>query len=147
MIRKAVFSGSFNPLHEGHIDIIKRSAKLFDYLYVAVSHNINKTNILNINKRFQTVKRRIQTLKLSNVKVVLNEGLTVDLVRKLNCNYLVRSIRNAKDVNYEINMAQNNYLLSNKIETIFYVASSKLKDVSSTNRRELMKQKELLTKR
>jgi pantetheine-phosphate adenylyltransferase len=83
---------------------------------------------------------------LSNVEVLLNEGLTIDLVKKLKCKYLVRSIRNTKDVGYEITMAQNNYLLSDNIETIFFVASSKLKDISSTNQRELKRQKMLLAK-
>ncbi|MDR2369447.1 MAG: pantetheine-phosphate adenylyltransferase [Mycoplasmataceae bacterium] len=146
MAHKAVFPGSFNPLHHGHIDIIKRAAKLFDCLYVAVSHNIDKKTTVNITKRFQTVKTKIAKLKLTNVEVVLNEGLTITLLKQLKCKYLVRSIRNLKDINYEINMAQNNYLLANNIETIFFVASSKLKDISSTNQRELSRQKQLLTK-
>lgn len=144
-MHKAVFSGSFNPLHSGHIDIIKRAAKLFDSLYIAVSHNIDKKTKSSISQRFQKVKTKVNKLKLPNVKVVLNEGLTVDLVKQLKCRYLIRSIRSIKDISYEINMAQNNYLLANNIETIFFVASSKLKDVSSTNQRELKRQKQLLT--
>jgi pantetheine-phosphate adenylyltransferase len=144
MIRKAVFSGSFNPLHNGHIDIIKRAAKLFDQLYIAVSHNIDKKASDDIEQRFKIAKTKVDKLKLRNVKVLMNKGLTIDLVKKLKCQYLVRSIRSVKDIGYEINMAQNNHLLSNNIETIFFVASSKLKDISSTNQRELIRQKQLI---
>jgi pantetheine-phosphate adenylyltransferase len=146
MKRKAVFPGSFNPLHSGHVDIIKRAANLFDFLYIAVSHNIDKRTALDINKRFKIVETKIKKMKLSNVKVVMNEGLTVNLLKKLQCKYLVRSIRNVADIKYELNMAQNNYLLANNIETIFFVASSKLKDISSTNQRELTRQKQSLLK-
>ncbi|MDR0675126.1 MAG: pantetheine-phosphate adenylyltransferase [Mycoplasmataceae bacterium] len=146
MLHSAVFSGSFNPLHNGHINIIKRAAKLFDQLYVAVSHNIDKKTNSNIQQRFQIVMQKVDKLKLTNVKVLLNEGMTINLVKRLKCRYLVRSIRNTKDIDYEINMAQNNYLLANNVETIFFVANSKLKNISSTNQRELLRQKQLLTR-
>jgi pantetheine-phosphate adenylyltransferase len=144
MKHRAVFAGSFDSMHNGHIDVIKRASKLFDYLYVAVSENIDKKYTLSNNKRFQIVKRRIEGLNLKNVSVVENNGLTVDLVKRLKCQYLIRSIRNSKDVGYEINMAQNNFLLNQKIETIFFVASSKLKDISSTNQKELVRQKKMI---
>ncbi|MDR1234546.1 MAG: pantetheine-phosphate adenylyltransferase [Mycoplasmataceae bacterium] len=144
MKRRAVFAGSFDPMHNGHIDVIKRASNLFDYLYVAVSKNIDKKYTLSNNKRFQIVKCKIEKLNLKNVSVVENNGLTVDLVKRLKCQYLIRSIRNSKDVSYEINMAQNNFLLNQKIETIFFVASSKLKDISSTNQKELIRQRKMI---
>ncbi|MDR3257824.1 MAG: pantetheine-phosphate adenylyltransferase [Mycoplasmataceae bacterium] len=145
-LRKAVFPGSFNPIHSGHINIIKRAANLFDYLYVVVSKNIDKKYEYKLEQRLINVQKVVDKLKLKNVKVVSNTGLTIDLVKKLHCQYIVRSIRNAKDVGYEVNMAQNNNILSGNVETIFFVADSKLKDVSSTNRKELIRQKQLISK-
>ncbi|MDR1991688.1 MAG: pantetheine-phosphate adenylyltransferase [Mycoplasmataceae bacterium] len=146
-LHRAVFPGSFNPLHDGHLNIIKRAAHLFEYLYVAVSINIDKKNKADIRDRFQKVKNIIdKKLKLKNVKVVLNNGLTINLLKKFKCQYIVRSIRGVRDIQYEINMAQNNHLLANKIETIFFVSSNKLKKVSSSNLRELIRQKRLIKK-
>jgi pantetheine-phosphate adenylyltransferase len=145
-MRRAVFPGSFNSLHEGHVDIIKRAAKLFDYLYVAVSRNIDKKDSFNVDQRLKTIQNEIKKLHLKNVQVVSNKGLTIDLLKKLDCHYLVRSIRGVQDIKYEINMAQNNYLLSNNIETIFFVASSKLKNISSTHQKELLRQKQFIKK-
>ncbi|MDR3330148.1 MAG: pantetheine-phosphate adenylyltransferase [Mycoplasmataceae bacterium] len=141
-LRRAVFPGSFNPIHSGHINIIKRAANLFDYLYVVVSQNIDKKYEYKLKQRLLTVTKAVNKLSLKNVSVVSNDGLTVDLVKKLHCQYIVRSIRSSKDIGYEISMAQNNNLLNHKIETIFFVADSKLKDISSTNRKELIRQRQ-----
>ncbi|MDR3257773.1 MAG: adenylyltransferase/cytidyltransferase family protein, partial [Mycoplasmataceae bacterium] len=79
-LRKAVFPGSFNPIHSGHINIIRRAANLFDYLYVVVSKNIDKKYEYKLEQRLINVQKIVDKLKLKNVKVVSNTGLTIDLV-------------------------------------------------------------------
>lgn len=137
-LTKAIFPGSFDPIHKGHIDIIKRASKLFDVLYVVVSINIDKKQS-NLEKRFLEVKAKIKSLKLKNVFVEKNNSLTVDFAKKYKCQYLVRSIRNELDMKYEIDLAQANYYLNNKLETIFFVSDPLLKKISSTGMKSISK--------
>lgn len=136
MENKALFPGSFDPIHEGHINIVKRAAKLFDKLYVAVSINIDK-NSSNILERFEKLKITIDNLKINNVKVILNDGLTVKKAQELGCKYIIRSIRNESDYKYELDMAKINFALNNGIETILMIADSNLKELSSTNLKKM----------
>jgi pantetheine-phosphate adenylyltransferase len=133
----ALFPGSFDPLHSGHINIITRAAKLFDKLYVAVSYNISKKEQIPINQRYRDVKNKIDKLKLKNVIVILNRELTIDLAKKLQCQYIVRSVRNIEDYRYELMIAQAHYSLDKSIDTILFVADSQLKQVSSSSIRKL----------
>ncbi|GHU31135.1 phosphopantetheine adenylyltransferase [Bacilli bacterium] len=143
----ALFPGTFDPIHQGHIDIIKRASKLFDKLYVAVSHNVDKKESQNINARFAQITKSIDRLNIKNVKVVINNKMTIDLAKKLGCQYIVRSIRDAKDIAYEINIAQNLHIGNNKIETVLLITDSKLKKISSTNVKELIRQKKMIAQR
>lgn len=140
MKKIALFAGSFNPLHKGHINIIKRAAALFDTLYVAISINTSKKNA-NLNESFNNVDKEIKKLKLSNVKVLINKGLVVDFAKKYHCKYLVRAIRNIKDAAYELNMTINNYYLDKNIETVLFVADQSLKKISSSSKLWLIKEK------
>ena len=143
MIKKAIFAGSFDPLHKGHIDIIKRASKLFDVLYVAVSFNTAKKQD-DLNNRFKKVKTQVAKLKLKNVLVVKNDTLTVKKAKELGCNYLVRSVRDYKDYKYEQMIAQNNYKLDKNIETILFFANPDFKKTNSTSlRAEINKVKKL----
>ena len=143
MSKFAIFPGSFDPLHKGHINIIKRASQLFDVLYVAVSFNSAKKQD-NLDARYQKVVVKLKSLKLRNVKVVKNETLTVDKAKELNCKYIVRSVRDLKDYKYEMLIAQNNHKLSKDIETILFIADKDLAKVNSTNlRSELAKVKKI----
>lgn len=130
--KRAIFAGSFDPLHAGHIDIIKRASKLFDQLYIAVSYNTSKQNDPTLNKRYLKVLNNKVIKTLKNVKVIKNSGLTIDLCKKLKCKYLIRSVRNLKDYGYELTIAQTNHYINDSIETIFFIASEKLKNLSSS---------------
>ena len=143
MAKKAIFAGSFDPLHKGHIDIIKRGAKLFDMLYVAVSYNTAKKQD-NLEARFKKVNEQINKLKIKNVKVVKNPTLTVKKAKELGFKYMVRSVRDCKDYKYEQMIAQNNYKLDKSSETILFFANEDLKKTSSTSlKAELAKIKKL----
>ncbi len=139
-IKIAIYPGSFNPIHEGHIDIIKRASKLFNELYVLVANNPNKKEESTLLSRYQNVSKKVSSLKLTNVKVAYNDKLTVDFAKKYKCKYIVRAIRNIKDYKYELNMAKINKMLANSIETIIFIANKELKNVSSTKIKKLMRQ-------
>jgi pantetheine-phosphate adenylyltransferase len=113
---------------------------LFDVLYVVVSFNVGKPQQTPVLKRFQQVKKIISKLKLSNVKVMVNKSLTVDLLKQLKCNYIVRSVRDTQDFKYELELAQINHYLDKNIETLLFVADTKLKNISSRTIRETQHQ-------
>ena len=134
MIKKiAIYPGTFDPIHEGHINIIERSSKLFDKLYVAVSYNVDKPNQSNIDTRLKNVKKVIKKLHLKNVEAIKNIGLTIKFAKKLKCNFIVRSIRNSKDYTYELNIAKTHKMLDASIDTVLFISSKELSKKSSTN--------------
>ncbi len=137
-MKNAIFAGTFDPIHEGHIDIIRRAAKLFDNLYVAISINDMKESS-PLEARLKHVRNEVATLQLDNVKVVINNGLTINAAKAYDCHFLVRSIRNANDAIYELDMAHQNDLLANGIETILFISDLEFSSVSSTNVREIKK--------
>lgn len=133
----AMFPGSFNPIHKGHLDIIKRASKMFDTFYVVVSINKYKPQTVDCKTRLARAKAAVAKLHLKNVKVVGNIGLTVNFAKKHNITVIVRSIRNSKDATYEIDMAKANHNLDHKIETILMLPKDELVNLSSTALRYL----------
>lgn len=136
-IVNAMFPGSFNPIHKGHLDVIKRASKLFNKLYVVVSINIYKKQTISCKERLLRAKKAVAKLHLKNVKVVGNVGLTVDFAKKHNVSVIVRSIRNDEDAMYEIDMAKANNTLNDKIDTILMLPKQELVNLSSTALRYL----------
>lgn len=133
----AMFPGSFNPIHAGHLDIIKRASKMFHKFYVVVSINDYKPQNMSCEKRLKAAKTAVAKLHLKNVVVVGNKGLTVDFAKKNNISVIVRSIRDFYDAVYEIDMAKANHSLNDKIETILMLPKDELVHLSSTALRYL----------
>ncbi|MBQ6280409.1 MAG: pantetheine-phosphate adenylyltransferase [Mycoplasma sp.] len=133
----AIYPGSFDPIHEGHINIIKRLSILFDKLYVVVSYNVDKNKQTDIDSRLYQVRKTIKELNLKNVQVVKNTGLTIEFAKKLKCNFIVRGIRNVHDYKYELNMAKIHKALDASIDTILFITSKELSKKSSTNIRDI----------
>ena len=129
---KAMYPGSFDSIHAGHLDIIKRCCKIFDKLYVVVSVNIYKNNLQTIQTRLNNAKKAIQKLHLKNVIVVANKKLITTFAKKNGISIIVRGIRNIKDVPYEVNISRANYMLNKSIETMFILPRKKLVTTSST---------------
>lgn len=127
-----MFPGSFNPIHEGHLDIIKRASKLFDKFYVVISVNDYKPQTTSCKTRIEKARKAVAKLHLKNVIVTGNHGLTVTFAKQHNISVIVRSIRNDKDAVYEIDMAKANHSLNNKIETMLMLPKDELADLSST---------------
>lgn len=132
----AIFPGSFDPLTNGHLDIIKRGGQLFDELVVAVGINTSKTALFSTDEKVALIKEAVDSL--SNVRVVTMQGLTVDLFKKLGATTLIRGLRDEADYRYECQIAQMNHQMDQKVETIFlmarpqdtYVASSIIKEIA-----------------
>ncbi len=135
--KNGMFPGSFNPIHKGHLDIIKRASKMFDTFYVVVSINKYKPQTVSCKTRLARAKKAVAKLHLKNVKVVGNCGLTVGFAKKHNISVIVRSIRDFKDAIYEIDMAKANHSLNNKIETILMLPKDELTNLSSSALRYL----------
>ena len=105
-IRKAIFAGSFDPITNGHLDIIYRASKIFDELQIGVLINPNKEGLFTLEERVELIESC--TKDLSNIKVVIFQGLLVDYCKTNGIDTLVRGIRSEADVNYELQMAHMN---------------------------------------
>ena len=136
MIVRAVYPGTFDPVTYGHIDLIRRSAALFDEVVVAILRNTDKVPFFTVEERVQMLKQVVQ--KEQNVSVVTFEGLLVDFAEKIHASVIVRGIRAVSDYEYELQMALMNRRLSSKVETVFmmpaeaysYLSSRLVKEIS-----------------
>jgi pantetheine-phosphate adenylyltransferase len=130
MKKIAVYAGSFDPVTYGHIDIIRRAARIFDQIIVAVAHNTEKEPLFSVNERISMLKKVIHNIP--NVKVDDFVGLVVDYVSKSGANVLIRGLRMVSDFEYEFQMALTNRKLNEKIETIFLMPNEAYSYLSST---------------
>ena len=136
MKKKAIFPGSFDPITIGHIEIVKKSLKIFDEIIIAIGTNPEKKYMFSENQRLKFIIEYFDNEK--NVKVVAYDGLTFELCKKLKLKYIVRGVRNILDFEYEKNMAEFNRNLG-KIETIIITSSNKNSHISSSLVKELIK--------
>ncbi len=132
----AVVPGSYDPITVGHVDIIERTAKLFDVVVVAVMLNASKQYRFTIEQRAQLAK--ISCAHIHNVKVLISEGMLVDVVDELSATAVVKGVRTIKDFRYEQEMAYYNRTKNPKVETLYMPCSPNLKRVSSTLVRRAM---------
>ena len=135
----AIYAGSFDPFTNGHLDILKDGAKIFDKVIIAIAHNPDKQSFLPIETRLNLIKEC--TKSISNVEVLSFEGLTVDFAKKYNAATLIRGLRNSSDFEYENQLAQINAELDSNIKTIFFVAKPEHSFISSSCVRELVSHK------
>ena len=141
-MRKAIYPGTFDPITNGHIDVIHRASNLFDCITVAVAKNASKQPMFDEEKRVQLIKENFE--KSSNVEVIAFDGLIVDLADKLGAVALIRGLRVASDFEYEFQMAQMNRHLNDSIETVylmpteehFFTSSNLIKQVFKFTDRE-----------
>ena len=128
---KAIFPGSFDPITNGHLDVIKRSAQLFEHVYVVILTNTAKKPLFSAEKRQMLVEDAIKDL--SNVTVLLKEAdLTVNVAKQLVAQVIIRALRNAQDFEFEKNIAEMNKNLAPQIETMLLVTDPKYSFVSSS---------------
>jgi pantetheine-phosphate adenylyltransferase len=135
MEKIALCPGTYDPITEGHIDVIKRFAKVFDKLIIAVSENPRKKPMYTISKRIGFIKRVFK--KYDNIRVVSFDGLLINLAEKENINVIVKGLRAISDFEYEFQMAQINKKLNPNIETMFLVTNPKYAYLSSSAVKEV----------
>ena len=133
----AVFPGSFDPITNAHVDIVKRAGALFDKIYVAIGINTTKKGFFAPDERLAIVKSVFSPLD-GTVEAVQFNGLTVDFCREVGARFILRGMRNANDFEFEKAIALNNVALAPDIESVFLVSSSGLSHISSTIVREII---------
>ena len=139
-MKLGIYPGSFDPLTNGHIDIIERSKKIVDNLIIAVSQGDNNKRILfNIDERIKMIKDVIKHKNIKNVTVESFNGLLVSFVKKQNAKVIIRGLRAVSDFEYEFQMTGMNFKLNSEIETIFLMASDNNQLISSNLVKEVSK--------
>ena len=134
-MKKAVFPGSFDPITLGHEDVISRAIPLFDEIYIAIGINSNKKYMFSLDQRKKFIEEFFQEYK--NVKVITYKGLTVDLCKKHDIDYIIRGLRNPADFEFEKAIAHTNRDLA-PIETVFLLTAAKTSYISSSIVREVL---------
>ena len=134
-MKRAVYTGSFDPVTNGHMDIIRRAAEIFDVLIVSVLNNKEKTPLFSVEERVKMLKE--VTKDLDNVKVVPFDGLLVEFARQQKARLVIRGLRAITDFEYEIQMSQTNHKLEPEVETMFLTTNLKYSYLSSTIVREV----------
>jgi pantetheine-phosphate adenylyltransferase len=128
--RKAVFTGTFDPLTLGHLDVIKRGRLLFDHLVVGIGINPNKQSLFDIDERVALAREVVAPFE--NVSVESFEELTVQFVRRIGARVILRGVRTLSDMEYEFGMSLTNARLEPGVETVFLMADGEYSHVSSS---------------
>lgn len=136
-MRVAIYPGSFDPVTNGHLDIITRGSKLFDKLIVGVLVNIDKKGLFTIDERVDLIKK--VTAHLPNVEVISFNGLLVNLAKKYDARIILKGLRAVSDFEYEFQMALMNSQLDSDIETLFMMTSAEYSYLSSSSVKQVAK--------
>ena len=133
---KAIYPGSFDPITNGHIDIIRRGSKIFDEIVIAISQSVNKNSFLSVKEKIKAINLSVEGL--NNVEVTSFDGLLVDFANKNNAQIILRGLRAVSDFEYEFQLAGMNKHLNSKIETFFLTPSEEFANISSSLVKEIL---------
>ncbi|RTZ68327.1 MAG: pantetheine-phosphate adenylyltransferase [Tenericutes bacterium] len=132
-MKKAIYVGSFDPIHNGHMKVLKKALGLFDEIIVIIANNDFKKNQGNLDERFEQVKRKVEEEKFKNVSIyILEEKYLATWAKENNITYLVRSARNNTDFKYELDLAKLNKEINPDLETILIIPDSEDLEYSSS---------------
>ena len=135
-MKKAIFPGSFDPITNGHYDIIKRGVSLFDEVIVAIGVNAEKKYMFSLEDRKRFIEEAFKDEP--KVKVITYSGLTIDLCKKENAEFILRGLRNPADFEFEKAIAHTNRMMS-KIETVFLLTAARTSFISSSIVRDVLR--------
>lgn len=136
-MKTAIYPGSFDPITNGHLDVINRGRHIFDKVVVAVARNPGKDPLFTSEERVELIKENVKNRP--NIEVIAFDGLIVDLAEKLNAVALIRGLRAVSDFEHEFQMAQMNRHLDEKIETIFLMPNEQYFFTSSNLVKQVFK--------
>lgn len=134
-MRRAVYPGSFDPVTNGHLDIIRRASKMFDHLIIAVLKNSAKSPLFTTEERVKMLEEI--TSGISNCTVETFDGLTIDYCHSKNAQFMVRGLRAVTDFEYELQIAQTNRVIASDIDTVFLTTNLKYSYLSSSIVKEI----------
>ena len=144
MKKKAIYPGTFDPITNGHIDVIRKALKIVDKVIVAISDGDNKNYLFDINERIEIVKKALfvdTKLKKNKINVISFKSLTTSLCNKYKSNIILRGLRAVSDFEYEFQLAGMNKQLNNRIETVFLMSDPENQVISSKFVKEIAKLK------
>ena len=129
-MKRIVYPGTFDPIHNGHLDIAKKAAELFDELILVVAVNQEKIPLFSDNERVELIKKSLS--KVKNIKVDSTDGLVVDFVRSTESVAIIRGLRHVSDFEFEFQMAMMNFNLNPQIKSMFMMPDEKYIHLNST---------------
>ncbi|WP_138146937.1 pantetheine-phosphate adenylyltransferase, partial [Bathymodiolus heckerae thiotrophic gill symbiont] len=132
----AIYPGSFDPITNGHIDLIKRASKLFDTVIIGITQNSKKPAFLDINDRLESAKTAL--IDINNIKVMSFDTLLVDFAETQNVQIILRGLRAVSDFEYEFQLSGMNKHLNPTIETLFMTPAEQYANISSSLVREIL---------
>lgn len=132
---RAIYPGSFDPVTNGHLDVIRRSSKMVDELIVGVLNNNAKMPLFSVEERVRMLKE--VTKDIPNVRIYPFDGLLIDFAAKMEARVVIRGLRAITDFEYELQMSQTNHKLNPDVETIFLTTSIEYSYLSSTTVKEI----------
>ena len=132
----ALYPGSFDPITNGHIDILKNAAEIFDTVVIAVAHNYNKKGFLTADERVELIKKCCKDFP--NVRVDKFSGLTIDYAKQIGANVIIRGLRAVSDFEFEMQLSQTNNALSPEVKTVFLTTKPEYNFISSSAIREIL---------
>jgi pantetheine-phosphate adenylyltransferase len=136
MNRKAIYPGSFDPLTNGHLDIIKKSTAIFDEVIIMIGVNSQKKRSFDAEDIKRAIERTLEINAITNCRVCIHNGLVAEFAKQNNVKYMIRGLRNNMDYNYEENIAEVNKLINPDMEYIYFRADNVA--VSSSMVKELI---------
>ncbi len=139
-MKRAIITGSFDPITAGHMDLISRASAMFDEVFVVILANTEKkSGLFSPEARLQILESAIGSLKCGNIRGIVHGGLTSDIARELGANVIVRGARSGSDFDYEYNLALIMKRFDPVLETVILPCSPELSAISSTYVRDLLK--------
>ncbi len=129
-MKKAIYPGSFDPITNGHIEILKRGLKVFDEVVILIAVNSNKNSHFTLEERKEMIKEAIKDIKGASVDIY--EGLSVDYAKKVGATHMIRGLRAVSDFEYEFQLSAANEFIDPSIDVVFFMAHSETNFISSS---------------